>query len=1040
MKKYLPYKPTKWEQRIDKAFGLLSPRSALNRMVARERTNWFRYLAAQPTTARKNSPSTSAGEWLKIQREKLQVMWNAINMVSNSGLCTGILTKFPTYVCGTLGWQARTGDKTVNEMYQNYIKAKTSKPANIDITRRHTLRQMCMMDIKCIALKGDIGTNIVRGDDGELYLQGIEADRIGDPYRWDTSDRYVRGLVLDRVGGIEAVKVYHQDRRSGTYKYDNTFPTRDPNGLPNFLFFNNPIDYDNYRGLSLFQHAIDNSTYIDRMRQYELQALLWASSQSGVYYTKSGGLPEALPFSRTPVTDKDGNIIDTYETRPNTISALSADGEKVEMFQHDRPSPNVIGMYENTVRDIAIGAGLTYGFCYDMTGLTGPAVRQCSAQDARAIMVWQMMLKEQKLDPVIMLLLGTAIANGELPYIDTWMLWDWFFPPKPTIDVGRESEANIEEINSCINTGASVVADAGLGDVQEVITQRGHEVEMQIEAAMEVAQRLGLDWKEVHAFMIPPPRGGGKGGAMAAAQGAANLLKSGMNGDREGASDDGVSLDEEGSGKRFSQNGHREGPVVIQNFYREDQARDDSGKWTDEGRGSQQPGYVSPSEQGASAGGGKASEAPGPARADTLPKSNYGDAATRAKQSSYFEDAEKYRALKAQWATVNRSLLDQIDTPDSPQAKALLQQQFSIVKQMHTLKADPGGIEGIGLPGGPRDVLVIGAGPGGMSSAIMGATDGLDTMFVDKNVVPGGQAKYSSRVENFPGFPIGVSGKQLAQNMYDQATRLGAESKMGVGVTGMEYDPKSGLKHITFSDGSEESARSVILGGGVEFRKLSYPGFDTPAVIYADGERLTNEGAGKPVVVIGGSNGAAQAALGAARKADHVYILVRHSIGDQMSDYQVEALRANPEKITILENDEATKLDVDPQGNGKTLHTKNGKDLPAHKVGVFVGSNPATGWLPPEMGRVQAGRDKGRLMVNDDLEVVNDKGAVSVPGVFAVGDIRQNTIQRIGGAVGDGQHAARNVFNYFAKTLGVKEPGKMRDVSVEAARSGKVAE
>ena len=595
MKKYQCYKPSKWEERIDKAFGLLSPRAALNRMVARERTNWFRYLAAQPTTSRKNSPSTSAGEWLKIQREKLQVMWNAINMVSNSGLCTGILFKFPTYVCGTLGWQARTGDKTINEMYQNYIKAKTCKPANIDVTRRHTLRQMCMLDIKSIALKGDVATNIVRGDDGELYLQGIEADRIGDPYRWDTSNRYVRGLCLDEVGGIEAVRVYYQDRRSGTYRFDAEFPTRDANGLPNFLFFNNPIDFDNYRGISLFQHAIDNSTYIDRMRQYELQALLWAASQSGVYYTKSGGLPEALPFSRTPITDTQGNVIETYEARPNTISALSADGEKVEMFQHDRPSPNVIGMYENTVRDIAIGAGLTYGFCYDMTGLTGPAVRQCSAQDARAIQIWQQMLTEQKLDPVIMLLLGTAIANGELPYIDTWMLWSWFFPPKPTIDVGRESDANIQEINACVNTGASVVADAGMGDVQEVITQRGHEVEMQIEAAMQVAQRLGLDWKEVHAFMIPPPRGSGKGGALAAAQGAAAMLN-GQKADQAGATGEPAQLDDDGSSARFAGNGHN--PLVVQHFYRPDQARDKGGKWEDEGKGSQEPGYISPGQQG----------------------------------------------------------------------------------------------------------------------------------------------------------------------------------------------------------------------------------------------------------------------------------------------------------------------------------------------------------------------------------------------------------------------------------------------------------
>ena len=457
-KEYQPYTPTKWESRIDKALGLVSTRTALNRMVAREKMNWFRYLAAQPTSSRPNSTAHTAGEWLRIQREKLQVMWNAIDMVDNSGLCSGILIKFPTYVCGTLSWQARTGDKNVNSQYQQYIKDKTTKPGNIDVTRRFTLRQMCMLDVKCIALKGDVGTNIIReGDESEaeIYLQGIEANRIGDPYRYQTSQTYVRGLVLDsKTAAIKAVQVFYQDKRSGTYRFDDTYNMRDERGLPKFLFFTNPIpiSYDDYRGVSLFKHAIDNATYIDRMRQYELQALLWAASYAGVFHTKSGLLPDSLPFDRNRLQDKDGNFIDTYEVRPNTVTALS-EGEDVTMFQHSRPSPNIIGMYENTVRDIAIGAGLTYGFTYDMTGLTGPAVRQCSAQDARSIQIWQEMLREQKLDQVVMLILGEAIARGDLPYHPNWLQWSWFFPAKPTIDVGRESEADINEVNAVLYDG-----------------------------------------------------------------------------------------------------------------------------------------------------------------------------------------------------------------------------------------------------------------------------------------------------------------------------------------------------------------------------------------------------------------------------------------------------------------------------------------------------------------------------------------------------------------------------------------------------------
>ena len=608
--KYQSYVPTKWEKRIDALFGLMSTKVAMNRMVNRERMNWFRYLSAQPTSSRRNAPFTTAGEWLKVQREKLQIMWNAIMMVDNSGLCTGILIKFPTYVCGTLNWQARTGDKGVNDQYEAYIKMKCGKPGNIDITRRYTLRQMCMLDIKSIALKGDVGTNIVRQDD-EIYLQGIEADRIGDPYKWVTDAHYVRGLELDDYGAITGVRVFHQDRLSGYYKYDDTYPTRTPKGLPNFLFFTNPIDYDNYRGVSLFQHAIDNSTYIDRMRQYELQALLWAASQSGVYYTKSGGLPEALPFSRQPIIDGDGNKIDVYEARPNTISALSSDGERVEMFQHDRPSPNVIGMYENTIQDIAVGTGLTKPFVWSMTGLTGPAVRQASAQDARAIQIWQEMLREQKLDPVVMLLLGDAIAKGELPYHKNWLKWEWFFPAKPTIDVGRESQADIEELEACINTGANIAALGGRGDIGEVIEQRSKEIHMMILACQDVGKQIGIPWDQVYALMVPPPRGRGTGGGMVGASKVAGMVS----GDGErGATSDGVSLNgdgEDGDGKsRFRLKKNERGSCYelvtpsgdIIEFDAESgktQERDQSGRFADEGKASTEPGYKHPGEDGA---------------------------------------------------------------------------------------------------------------------------------------------------------------------------------------------------------------------------------------------------------------------------------------------------------------------------------------------------------------------------------------------------------------------------------------------------------
>jgi len=594
--KYEPYKPSKWEARIDAALRLVAPRTQFNRAIAREREHFFRYLSAYPSISRRNATANTSGETMRGAREKLAVMWNAIQCVENSGLCTGILTKFATYICGSLRWQARTGDRMINQEYEEYMKAKLNA---IDITGRYSFRLMCITDIKSILTKGDIGCNIVR-QGTELFLQGIEADRIGDPYDYQISDRYVRGLELSEEGMIQAVRVYRRDRAKGIYVFDQTFPMRDEMGMPKFLFMVNPISYDDYRGVSVFKTAIDNATYVEQMRQYELQALMWAASQSGVFHTQSGTLPEQLPFDSPNEIDATGNVLTTYQVRPNTVTALGV-GEQVTMFQHDRPSPNVIGMFRDTIRDIAVGTGLSFEFIWDQSQLGGPAVRLVSGSDSRAIEMWQTLLLEQKLNPITMLLLGNAIANGELPYHPLWQRWQWFFPAKGTIDVGRESQANIQEIAANINTGARVAAEDGQ-DINEIQFQRGVETEQIISVAMETAKRLSdkmgepIDWREVYSIMSPATKGkgAGAGGAPFAGMGGGEAVTQSRDG--EGVTDDGVDMEEKPKARfRGNGNGHRdrielhEFAKVTKDgdwiFYRPDQSRDEHGRFEDEGGG-----------------------------------------------------------------------------------------------------------------------------------------------------------------------------------------------------------------------------------------------------------------------------------------------------------------------------------------------------------------------------------------------------------------------------------------------------------------------
>lgn len=367
------------------------------------------------------------------------------------------------------------------------------------------------------------------------------------------------------------------------------------------------------------------------------------------------------------------------------------------------------------------------------------------------------------------------------------------------------------------------------------------------------------------------------------------------------------------------------------------------------------------------------------------------------------DSVERFYDLKKQWSETNNNLLKYVNEPNSPEARAAIDKMQAISAQINAMNVNAG----VGTPGPIRDVVIVGAGPGGMAAATMAAAEGLNVTFIDAQATAGGQAKFSSRIENYPGFPAGIPGEDLTRQMFEQATRLGAEAQLGQRVTKLEHDPKGNLKTLTLANGQKVQARTVIVAGGVEFRKLNFPGAETAKnVFYGDGKSLTQAGAGKSVVVLGGSNGAAQAALGAATKAEHVYVISRSPITKGMSDYQVQALHAS-KNITVIEGDEIAGL------KGNQLSTKSGKTLPADAVGVFLGSAPETSWLPE-----QVTRRGGKIVVNSDL-------MTPVSGVFAIGDIRENSIGRVGMAVGDGQMAVRNLFPYlqenFPKPVTAKE-------------------
>jgi thioredoxin reductase (NADPH) len=353
--------------------------------------------------------------------------------------------------------------------------------------------------------------------------------------------------------------------------------------------------------------------------------------------------------------------------------------------------------------------------------------------------------------------------------------------------------------------------------------------------------------------------------------------------------------------------------------------------------------------------------------------------------------------LRERHSQLSVELHDVIGDPGSAKARTIIEEQKAITKIIHHHHRDTGLPIDLGKTGPPHDVVIIGAGPGGLGAAIYGASEGLDTLLVDAGPDPGGQIAMSSRVENYPGFPAGVVGRQYAQDSFDQASRLGAYIEMETRVSGIDYDPDTGLKTVRYTDGRSVTARSVIIAGGVTLRTLDRPGFSgNPDVVYGDSRTIKERAQGKPVVFIGAGNSSGQAALDVAASGSKVTILVRGStLAASMSDYLVRQVQGHP-NIEVRTNTELTSVIRGSDGRTKAARLSDGSTLPTSAVGVFIGANPNTEWAPVEIderGYIVTGKD-GR----EPLET-------SMPGVFAAGDNRAGATKRVAQASAEGQMA-----------------------------------
>jgi thioredoxin reductase (NADPH) len=406
--------------------------------------------------------------------------------------------------------------------------------------------------------------------------------------------------------------------------------------------------------------------------------------------------------------------------------------------------------------------------------------------------------------------------------------------------------------------------------------------------------------------------------------------------------------------------------------------------------------------------------------------------------SRHSRDAARLREFAAR----NRLLHVWVELEEDPEAAGALLERFGVessktpvvIWQGKDVLENPSNEElarTIGLKvDAPRevtyDLVVVGAGPAGLGAAVYGASEGLSTLALESMAL-GGQAGTSSRIENYPGFPAGLSGFELATRILVQADKFGARTAVPEEAVGLRRE--DGLYLIRLSGGGEVAARSVIAATGARYRRLEVPRleqFEGASVHYAATEAEAQSCEGEEVVIVGGGNSAGQAAIYLAGRTRRVYLLVRGGdLARSMSSYLVERIMGSA-GVELLINTEVRELVGEERLEGLVVEDNRSgarRRLGARSLFVFIGAEANTGWLEGAVELDPSGFVlTGEALDRSGLEGDHWRGLsrqpypleTSLPGVFAAGDVRSGSIKRVASAVGEGSMAVRLVHQHLA--------------------------
>jgi len=476
---------------IDKAIAFVNPQGAVDRLLARQKLKNFEYDAVKYSRERKGPSSLSGAEDYRSNYDRVELMKRARDLAENVGLVRSILLKFAGHVAGTISYQARTQNPQVNTDVEAYWNEWWDK---CDISTRHTGSTLMQVAVMSMLRDGDFLFVLVRDSNGDLKIQGIEADRLGDPFKVYTSLELIGGIHIDRnTGAPTAYDIYNRSI-GDFYSYQITIPSSQA-----FHLFD-PLRIDQYRGVSAFHTAINDATDIHELTSFEKMAAKVASSQSGIVKRNNNNAADLSTLSTEE--DISGNQIKLETIESGKISYLEPGEDIIFPNGPSRPSGAFIEFHKVLMRNICLGLGIPYSFAVDPSAMSGPTARLEMQQAGRTFKRYQNLLNDKVLRPIKNIVIADAVARGMIQTSEGGKTTRGIFNfgANVSIDLGRESASAIAEFKSGLRTGSDIYAERG-ADWEASMRQRAIEAK----AIQDLAKEYGVPADTI-SDVVPPAK------------------------------------------------------------------------------------------------------------------------------------------------------------------------------------------------------------------------------------------------------------------------------------------------------------------------------------------------------------------------------------------------------------------------------------------------------------------------------------------------------------------------------------------------------